>query len=531
MLNKSRDKAHILVGIVIAVSNIDEVIKIIRLSADVEEAKQKLMKQAWSVGDIWDLIKKVDDQAILAEQDKKCYLTEQQTKAILEMRLQRLTNIEKSKVQQDLNSLSSEINYYLKILGSREKLLEIMKSELIEIKEQFATPRLTEIDHSEFEKDIEDLIPQEDMVVTVTLEGYIKRVPLSTYRAQKRGGKGRSGLSMRDEDVTTHLFVENTHTSMLFFSNIGQVYSLKVYKLPLGTPQSKGRPIVNILPIIKEGERITNIMPMPEDEADLNNMYIIFATSYGNIRRNALSDFKRIPSNGKIAIRLDEGDSLIAVKSCSKDNHILLATRDGKAVRCPVESVRIFKSRISDGVRGIKLSNKDKVIAMAVLRGNVCSGLEERENYLKLPVSDRLAIARNGLKEVNISGNSLTAEKLLAIAKGEELILTVSENGYGKLSSAYEYRVTGRGTRGVVNMLVSSKTGKVVTVLPAHPDDEVMLITSNGTLIRCPLNNVRVTGRNASGVILFKTASGEKVVSVDIVSERDCGNEKDVDNP
>ncbi|KJV55331.1 DNA gyrase, A subunit [Orientia chuto str. Dubai] len=532
LLNKARDKAHILVGIIIAVSNIDEVIKIIRSSSNSDEAKSRLTARMWNISDVYDLVKLVDDRAVLKE-GGQCFLTEQQTKSILELRLQRLTNTEKTKIEEELGSLEKEIKSYLEILGSREKLLEIIKFELNQIKDQFATARLTTIENEEFEHDVEDLIPEEEVVVTVTLAGYIKRVPLATYRAQKRGGKGRIGSSVQNEDIVTHLFIENTHTSILFFSNIGQVYTLKVYKLPLGTPQSKGRPIINMLSI-KENETITNIMPMPiEGSNESDKKYIIFATKHGNIRRNDLSDFKHIASNGKIAIRLDEGDRLISVKSCDEDNHVLLATKNGKAIRFPVKDLRVFKSRTSDGVKAIRLAENDEVISMTILKG-INYSLEVREKYLNLSVNDRLLIAKNKLlqQNFNLSQYDLTENEVLTMASNEEFILTVSENGYGKFSSAYEYRVTNRGGKGIANMNVSPKTGMVVSVLPACQDNELMLITSSGKIIRCQLNSVRITGRSTSGVILFKTSKDEKVVSIDTIKDTDYSNNgsEDINN-
>ncbi len=517
LLNKARDKAHILLGIRIAVSNIDEVIKIIRGASNPNDAKDQLMAKAWNCSDITSLIKLVDDKATISD-DSKIHLTEIQAKAILEMRLQRLTAMEKDKLENDLAELTKEVTEYIDILSSREKLLFILKSELLKVKEDYATPRLTEIVQGNFEHDMEDLIQKEDMVVTVTLGGYIKRVPLGTYRAQKRGGKGRSGLSMRDEDILTQLFVGNTHTPMLFFSNIGQVYSLKLYKLPLGTPQSKGRPIVNLLPL-KEGEVITNIMPMPENQEEWDNMHIIFATSKGNIRRNDLSDFKKIQANGKIAIRMDEDDTLVSVTACSEDDHILLASKKGKAVRFPVNAVRVFRSRTSDGVRGMKLSSGDKVISMTILHG-IKATIEEREAYLTIPVEKRLEISKaNEEFSPEEFGLALTKEQIIDMAKGEEFILTISENGFGKRSSAYHYRITNRGGSGIVNMVLSEKTGEVVASMPANMNDELMLITNNGKLIRCRLDSVRVTGRSTSGVILFKTEKDEKVVSASLIAD------------
>jgi DNA gyrase subunit A len=531
LLNKARDKAHILLGIRIAVSNIDEIIRIIKSASNPNDAKDQLMEKSWSCSDIANLIKLVDDKAIIGA-DGKIHLTEAQAKAILEMRLQRLTAMEKDKLEADLTELSKEITEYIDILSSREKLLSILKSELLKVREDYATPRLTEIIQSDFEYDMEDLIQKEDMVVTVTLSGYIKRVPLATYRAQKRGGKGRSGLLMRDEDILTQLFVGNTHTPMLFFSNIGQVYSLKLYKLPLGNPQSKGRPIVNLLPL-KEGEAITNIMPMPENQEEWDNMHIMFATSKGNIRRNDLSDFKKIQANGKIAIRLDEGDSLVNVMACSEDDHILFASKQGKAVRFPVNAVRVFRSRTSDGVRGMKLADGDKVISMTILHG-IKASMEEREAYLAIPVEKRLEIAK-GDQEFTAEelGVSLSKEQIIELAKAEEFILTISENGFGKRTSAYHYRITNRGGSGIVNMVLSTKTGDVVASMPANMNDEIMLITNNGKLIRCKLDSVRITGRSTSGVILFKTDKDERVVSASLIaetSEEEAQVEEDIES-
>lgn len=516
LLNKARDRAHILLGLTIAVSNIDEIIKIIKSSNDPASAKEQIMEKSWNASNIIDLIKLVDDRAMIAN-DGMCHFTEAQARAILEMRLQRLTAMEKNKLEDDLNELAREIAGYIEILGSREKLLEILKDELIRIKNEFATPRITSIEMGDFDQDIEDLIQREEMVVTVTLGGYIKRVPLATYRAQKRGGKGRSGLSMRDEDITTQIFVGSTHTPMLFFSSTGQVYSLKLYKLPLGNPQSKGRPIVNILPL-KEGENISNIMPLPENQEEWDNLNIVFATSQGNVRRNDLSDFKRIQSNGKIAIRLDDDDSLISVKVCKDEDHVLLATKAGKAIRFPVSLLRVFKSRTSDGVRGMKLASGDKVISMTILKGILCT-MEEREAYLSIPLEKRLEIAAG--KESAIEGldTTLSPEQILEMATKEEFIMTIAENGFGKRSSAYEYRITNRGGSGVVNMDVSNKTGLVIGAIPVAMGDELMLITNNGKLIRCKLESVRITGRNTSGVILFKTDQGEKVVSASLIAE------------
>jgi DNA gyrase subunit A len=527
LLNKARDKAHILLGLRIAVSNIDEVIKIIRAAKDPVEAKENLMSRGWGAGDILSLMKLVDDKVTIDE-DNLVYFSETQAKAILEMRLSRLTAMEKGKIEEDLAGLAEEIKDYLSILGSREHLLRIVKEELQIVREAFATPRLTEIFEGEFEQDMEDLIPREDMVVTVTHGGYIKRVPLVTYRTQKRGGKGRSGLSMNDEDITTQVFVGSTHTPMLFFSNIGQVYSLKLYKLPLGNPQSKGRPMVNLLPL-GQGETITNIMPLPEDQEEWNNLNIMFATSKGNIRRNDMSDFKKIQSNGKIAIRLDEDDKLVDVEVCGESDHILLATKKGKAIRFPVNAVRVFKSRTSDGVRGARLQEDDIVISMTVLKG-IESNMLERESYLSVSTEDRIKLASN-IEEASIYPvpEGLLQDKFLNMIENEEFILSISENGYGKRTSAYEYRITNRGGSGVVNMAISDKIGDVVASLPVTKADELMLITNTGKLIRCKLDSVRTTGRSTAGVILFKTEKQEKVVSVALIADEGDRDDEDDD--
>ncbi len=527
LLNKARDKAHILLGIRIAVSNIDEVIRIIRGASNPSAAKEQLMEKAWDCSSIVSLIKLVDDKANITD-DGTIHLSEAQAKAILEMRLQRLTAMEKDKLEQDLGGLTEEITEFVSILSSRDKLLSLLKAEMIEVRDEFTTPRQTEIIEGNFNQDIEDLIQKEEMVVTVTLSGYIKRVPLATYRAQKRGGKGRSGLSMRDEDITTKLFVGNTHTPLLFFSNKGQVYSLKLYKLPLGNPQSKGRPIINILPLEK-GENITNVMPMPENQDEWDNMHIMFATAKGNIRRNDLSDFKKIQSNGKIAIRMDEDDGLVNVMACNEDDNVLLASRMGKAIRFPVDAIRVFKSRTSDGVRGMRLADKDRVISMTILNG-IKSSIEEREAYLSIPFDKRIEISNgNNDFEPKDFDLVLSKEQIIEMAESEEFILTVAENGFGKRTSSYHYRITNRGGSGIVNMVLSDKTGQVVASMPADMNDELMLITNNGKLIRCKLGTVRVTGRSTSGVILFKTDKGESVVSASLIAES-SSEESDEDN-
>lgn len=528
LLEKARNKAHLLIGLFIAVANIDEVIKIIRQAKDPAMAKENLMAQEWPAAGVEPLIDIVGDKknSII---NGKCKFTEEQAKAILEMRLQRLTGMEQEKITNDLKELAAEIKEFIEILGSRDKLLSIVKEELQQIKDEFATPRKTQIDVNEFEHDIEDLIQKEDMVVTVTHGGYIKRVPLSTYRAQKRGGKGRSGVTMREEDFTTEMFVANTHMPVLFFSNIGQVYKLKVYKLPLGTAQAKGRALVNIFPL-REDEKITTVMPLPENEEDWDGLHIMFATSGGNIRRNDLSDFHNVRANGKIAIRLDEGDQLIAVKSCKESDHIMLLAAQGKCIRFPVSAVRVFKSRTSDGVRGMKLLPGDSVISMTVLSGANFT-TEDKALYLKIPLAERMKIKHETFEDIREILPSIETEldddKLVSMAREEEFILTITENGFGKRTSAYEYRVTNRGGSGIINIITSERNGSVISSMPVVDEDQVMLITDMGTLIRTHVCDVRVAGRNTQGVTLFKTAKEEKIIAVAKIPDASSEEEDD----
>ncbi len=523
LLNKSRNKAHILIGLYIAVSNIDEVIILIKSSSDPVVAKERLMAKSWHAEAVRTLIELVDDKSNILTDDGLCKFTEEQAKAILEMRLQRLTGIEHSKISDELKGLAMEIAEYLAILGSREKLLHIIELELREIQTEFATPRRTQIEINEFEQDIEDLIKKEDMVVTVTHGGYIKRVPLITYRSQKRGGKGRSALSMHEEDFTTELFVANTHMPILFFSNIGKVYKLKVYKLPLATAQAKGRALVNIFPLGKD-EKITKIMSLPEDELMWQDLFITFATAKGNIRRNDLSDFYNIQSNGKIAIRLDESDKLIGVNLCKENSHILLASKKGKSIRFSLNAVRVFKSRTSDGVRGMKLIQGDEVISMSVLHGADIDMLV-REQYLKIPLEQRLKIScmeiEKAEKLLSNIVSDLATKEIFKLILEEEFILTITENGYGKRTSAYEYRVTNRGGQGIMNIITSARNGSVISSFPVTGNDHIMLISKQGILIRCPVHDIRVTGRNTQGVTLFRTGEGEVIVSAALISEKD----------
>ena len=517
-LNQARNRAHTLVGLAIAVENLDPVIELIRTSPTPQEAKDALLAKAWPAGDVEPLVILID------EPDRKVengfyHLSEAQAKAILDLKLQRLTGLERDKIHEELRTLGEEIKECLSILGSREKLYAIMRDEFVAIKDEYATPRRTKIEDIEYDTDIESLIQREEMVVTVTEAGYIKRVPLNAYKAQKRGGKGKSGMATKEEDFVTRLFVANTHTPVLFFSSKGLVYKMKVYKLPLGSPTSKGKPFVNLLPLA-DGENITTIMKLPENEAECEGMSIMFATSQGNVRRNSLMDFVNVQSNGKIAMKLDDGDKLINVRICHEDNDIMLAARSGKCIRFPVTEVRLFVGRNSTGVRGIKLADGDEVISMSVLNHSEATS-EERDEYLKLSSAlKRMESERDGEScpltpaDAGLEMSVLNQEKYLAMAEKEQFILTVTSTGYGKRSSSYEYRVTGRGGQGIANMEMSARNKEVVSSFPIEDDNQIMMITDSGKLIRMPVKDIRIAGRKTQGVILFRTSEDEKVVSV-----------------
>ncbi len=503
-LGKARDRAHLLVGLAIAVANLDPVIQLIRAAPDPATAREQLMARDWPARDVEPLIQLIDEPG-RAVVDGHYRLSEQQAKAILDLRLHRLTGLERDKIHQELVEIGEQIREYLHILGSRERLYEILRGELVEMRDQFATPRRTTIEEAEFEADIEDLIAREDMVVTVTNTGYIKRVPLSEYRTQRRGGKGRSGMSMKDEDFVTQVFVANTHTPIIFFSSTGIAYKMKVYRLPLGNPQARGKAMVNLLPLDQD-ETISTVLPLPEDEASWVDWHVMFATASGYVRRNLLSDFTDIRANGKIAMKLDEGDRLIAVQTCTVEHDVLLATRNGKCIRFPVTEVRVFKGRDSTGVRGIKLDEDSNVISMSMLR-HVDFDSETRDAFLR---------------------GELAAAEQERLAGLEEHILTVSENGYGKRTSAYEYRITGRGGSGIANIDLTEKTGLVVASFPVAHSDEIMLVTNAGKLIRTPVDDIRIAGRKTQGVTLLRTAEDESVVSAarlgDVGTTGDEGN-------
>lgn len=519
-LNKARDKAHVLVGLAIAVANIDRVIEMIRTAADPNIAKAQLMETKWPASDVESLIQLID------EPDRKVveghyYLSETQAKAILDLKLQRLTGLERDKIHAEVNELGEQIRELLSILSSHEKLYGIMRDEFVAVKEEYATPRRTTIEEGEFDQDMEDLIPREEMVITVTNTGYIKRVPLSTYHAQNRGGKGRSGMSTREEDQVSKLFVACTHDPILFFSSLGMVYKMKAYRLPEGTPQSLGKALINLLPL-DQGETITTVLKLPENQEDCSGLSVMFATQSGNVRRNRLDDFYNVMSNGKIAMKLDEGDRLVDVNICNENQDILLAAAGGKCVRFPVTDVRIFESRASTGVRGMKLAAGDKVISMSVLE-HVKADIDKRDAYLKASIAKRRALTGDDAEDTadieSTNDVTLTPEEFAQMEAEEQFILTVTERGYGKRSSAYQYRITSRGTQGVTNIDTVKVPAAVVASMPVSDDEHVMMVTDAGKLIRMRVSDIRIVGRNSKGVILFRLNDDEKVVSVSAVKD------------
>lgn len=525
-LRKARERAHILVGLAVSVANIDEMIKLIRNAKDPNAAREEMITRNWSIGDVGPYLQLAEPGADLSGGTYR--LSDAQARAILDLRLHRLTGLERDKIGQDLAEVVDQIKELLEVLGNRQKLMGILKDELLDIKEKFDTPRRTEILETELTTDIEDLIQQEDMVVTVSHAGYIKRVPLATYRAQRRGGKGRAGMATRDEDFVQEVFVADTHTPILFFSTSGKAYELKVYRLPLGSPQSRGKAMVNILPL-EQGESISTIMPLPKEEESWSNMHVMFATASGGVRRNALSDFTNIKSNGKIAMKLGPEDKLISVKSCTEDNDIVLSTRLGKCIRFSVQEVRKFTGRTSTGVRGIRLSKGDEVISMTVLNP-VKVTIEERDAFLKQASKLRRA---NGDEEIEIETNTdvvLSDERFNELAAQEQFLLSLTSKGFGKRSSAYEYRRTGRGGQGLANMELTTKNGEVVATFPVEATDQIMLVTDGGQMIRCPIDQIRIAGRRTQGVTVFKVDQEEQVVSVACIPEGQNGKDEEGDS-
>ncbi len=526
-LNKARDRAHILAGLAVAVANIDEIIALIRNANDPQTARERLLAKRWPTHDVAPLIALIDDPEYFVDGDGTYQMSEAQAKAILDLRLHRLTGLERDKIGDELRQITDTIRELLSILASREKMLDVMRNELGEVKAKFATPRRTEIVDSGFETDIEDLIQREDMVVTITHGGYVKRTPLVTYRAQKRGGKGRSAMDMKDEDFISDLFVASTHTPILFFTSKGIVHRMKVYQLPLGNPQSRGKAFVNMLPLEKD-ENISVILRLPENEDLWNELDILFATNGGTLRRNKLSDFRNIRSNGLIAMKLEGDEKLIDVKICRDDEDVILATRLGRAIRFEISELRVFASRTSTGVRGIRLKNDDEVISMSILK-HVDAAAEERLAYLKRAASlrgldslsdgntedDQTALESPEETEDTPSSITLTDERFAELQSREQFLLTVTKGGFGKRSSAYEYRVTGRGGQGITNITLTNKNGgEVAGTFPVTDDHQIMLVTDQGQMIRMPVAGIRTTGRAAQGVTLFRVAKDEHVVSV-----------------
>ena len=527
LLGKARERAHLLLGLAVAVANIDAMIELIRRAPDPPTARAEMLARSWPAAAVAGLIALIEEEGRGGAQPDGTYrLSDEQAKAILDLRLQRLTGLERDKIAHELNEIVTEIKGYLEILGARTRLLDVLRQEFREIREQFATPRRTTIEDVEFEADIEELIQREDMVVTVSHAGYIKRVPLSTYRAQRRGGRGRTGMAVREEDFVNQVFVASTHASMLFFTSTGRVYKLKVYRLPVGTPQSRGKAFVNLLPNLAPGEGISTVMPLPEDERSWEDYTAVFATKKGNVRRNALSDFANVFATGKIAMKFegeDASDKLIAVAVCGAKDDILLASRNGRAIRFPSGDVRVFTGRTSVGVRGIKLAEGDEVISLSILRHEEVDA-PTRTAFLRLSTQRR----RAGAEEVegseppepeegegeNGAEASISEEQFADLAAREELLLSITEKGFGVRSSAYDYRITGRGGQGIENMNLARRQDAIVAVFPAGPRDQIMLVTNTGMVIRVPIEDIPIKRRRSQGVVVFKVEEGERVVSV-----------------
>jgi len=540
LLRKVRERAHVLVGLAIAVANLDEILNLIRRAPDRATARDQLMARRWPAADVAPLIRLIDDPRHIINEDSTYNLSEEQANAILDLRLHRLTGIGRDEIADELKKIGAEIVDYLDILSSHTRIWNIIKEELGELKAGFAAddPRRTHFGSGGADMDDEDLIAREDMVVTVSHAGYIKRVPLSSYRAQRRGGKGRSGMATKDEDFVTRLFIANTHQPVLFFSSRGIVYREKVWRLPAGAPQARGKALINMLPL-QQGERITTIMPLPENETEWADLDVMFATTRGTVRRNKLSDFAQINRNGKIAMKLDdESDEILSVDTCSGDDDVLLTTAGGQSIRFPVSDIRVFTGRSSLGVRGINLADGDKVISMAILH-HIDADPAERAAYLKLAAAERRALTAGDDDSADISDNAdeeagadsnfeLSAGRYAELQRCEEMILTISESGYGKRSSSYEFRVSGRGGKGIkaTDTGRAEEIGKLVAAFPVKTGDQLMLVSNKGQLIRVPVGGIRIAGRATKGVIIFTTAESEQVVSVERISEAVLGDDE-----
>jgi len=524
-LTKARDRGHILVGLAVAVANIDEVIRLIRAAPDAAAAREQLMARAWPAKDVGPLVALIADPRHRVEDDGTIKLSEEQAKAILDLRLQRLTALGRDEINDEAQKLGLAIADYLDILSSRARVLTIIKDELALIRDEFATPRKTELIDAEIEMEDEALIEREDVAVTVTHNGYIKRTPLAEYRVQGRGGKGRAGMATRDEDFVTSLFVASTHAWLLFFSSTGMAYKLKVWRLPEARIAGKGKAMVNLLPL-SDGERITTILPLPENEAEWEKLNVVFATKSGDVRRNQLSDFAQVNKNGKIAMKLEPGDGIIGVATCTDADDFLLTTRGGKAIRFPVGDVRVFKGRDSTGVRGIKLATADEVVSLSLLYHSDATSAEARA-YLKQASAARRAESGEAEAPVEVEEDVeegveeaiLTPERYAGLSAREQFVLTMSQTGFGKRTSSYEYRVTGRGGSGIVAIGMGKKNSAVIASFPVEESDDLMLISDAGQTIRVAVSGISVQGRAAQGVTVFRVDEGEKVVSVERIAD------------
>tara|TARA_E500000075_G_C6993421_1_gene324892 strand:+ start:142 stop:2859 length:2718 start_codon:yes stop_codon:yes gene_type:complete len=527
LLNKSRDRAHVLVGLAIAIANIDEIIKVIRSSPDPATARDYMLKKKWIPKNVESLIELIDDPRHKISEDGTYMLSLEQVQAILDLRLQRLTAIGRDEIEKELNVIGEDIKKYLEILTNRDVLDNLIEEELIEAKTSFGVQRKTEITDIELDVDDEDLIPKQDVVVTVSHKGYIKRVPLTTYRSQRRGGKGRSGMSTRDEDFVTQIFVENTHTPILFFSSTGIVYKMKVWKLPQGTPQSKGKAMINLLPL-SEGEVITTIMPLPENETEWENLNIIFTTMNGNVRKNKLSDFVDVRANGKIAMKLQDNDEIKTVETCTDIDDILITTSKGQCIRFKVTDIRLFVGRSSTGVRGIRLGKDDKVISSSIIK-SMDTTTEERAAYIKMSRAVRGETEYDNIQDEisdNVSPAVLSDEKYAEMGASEQFILSISTNGFGKRTSAFEYRVTGRGGKGIIAMVVNERNGNIADSFPVDTSNQIILVTNKGKLIRCPVDDIRIASRSTQGVKIFDIDEDEQVVSVERLGDLETENDE-----
>ena len=525
-LAKARDRAHLLVGLAIAVANIDEVIRVIRASPDPATARTELMSRDWPAADVSALLALIDEPGNVITPENTVRLTEAQARGILDLRLQRLTGLEREKITAEMTEVAGTIRELLDILGSHIRRMEVMREELLKARAELTTPRLTTIEEAEADQDDESLIEPSQMVVTITRDGFIKRTPLDTFRAQNRGGRGRTGAGTRGDDIVTRSFNAHTHQWVLFFSSGGKAFREKVWRLPEASPTAKGRALVNLLPELGQ-DSITAVLPLPQDESLWDSLHLVFATTSGNVRRNRLSDFRNVRSAGLIAMKLEEGDHLIGVATCHEGDDLMLATRRGRCIRFQItdDTLRVFAGRDSSGVRGIKLVSGDEVVSMSVLR-HLDASVEERAAYLKqrrTPAEDETQAE----PEEVVQDVTLDEDRLAVLRDAEEVLLTVTNGGFGKRSSAYEYRVTGRGGQGITNIALASRNGgAVVATFPVRQGDDVMLVTDAGRLIRIPADQVRMTGRAAMGVTLFRLDSGEQVMSVFPVVD-DAGEEAD----